>query len=216
MRSSARFRVLVAGDPPNARALLVEILRSDPGLEVVGEAVNGLEAVEMTRRLRPDVVTMDVRMPLMDGLQATKEIMAETPTPIVIITASLERRDVELSMQALRVGALAVLSKPAGPGSPGLPEERRRLTTTVKLMAGVKVVRRWRDRPPSGQRPAGAVAKPRVVAVATSTGGPAALQRLLSALPVDFSVPILVVQHIAPGFVSGLASWLDAVSPLEV
>ncbi len=216
MTSSAKLRVLVAEDSPTARALLVQILRSDPGLEVVGEAVNGIEAVEMTRRLRPDVVTMDVRMPLMDGLQATKEIMAETPTPIVIITASFERRDVETSMQALRAGALAVLSKPTGPGSPGFPEECRRLITTVKAMAGVKVVRRWRERPPVGPRPARGGATPRVVAVAASTGGPAALQQLLSALPVDFPVPMLVVQHIAPGFVIGLASWLDAVSPLEV
>jgi two-component system chemotaxis response regulator CheB len=216
MTSPTKIRVLVAEDSPTARALLVEILRSDHGLEVVGEAVNGLEAVEMTRRLRPDVVTMDIRMPLMDGLQATKEIMAETPTPIVIITASLERRDVELSMQALRAGALAVLSKPAGPGTPGFSEECPLLITKVKLMAGVKVVRRWRERPPAGQRPAGRGAKPRLVAIAASTGGPAALQQLLSALPVGFPVPILVVQHIAPGFVAGLASWLDAVSPLEV
>ncbi len=216
MTLSARLRILVVEDSPTARALLVEILRSDPDLEVVGEAVNGIEAVEMTRRLRPGIVTMDVRMPLMDGLQAMKEIMAETPTPIVIITGSFERRDVEISMQALRAGALAVLSKPIGPGFPGFPEECRRLITNVKLMAGVKVVRRWRERPPVGQRPAGSIAKPRIVAVAASTGGPAALQQLLSALPVDFPVPMLVVQHIASGFVSGLASWLDAVSPLEV
>jgi two-component system chemotaxis response regulator CheB len=216
MTSSAKLRVLVAEDSPPARALLVEILRSDPGLEVVGEAVNGIEAVEMTRRMRPDVVTMDIRMPLMDGLQATKAIMAETPTPIIIISASAEQRDVEISMQALRAGALSVLPTPIGPGSPGFPEECRRLTTTVKTMAGVKVVRRWQERPPAGQRPAGWVAKPRVVAVAASTGGPAALQQLLSALPVDFPVPMLVVQHIAPGFVNGLAAWLDAVSPLEV
>lgn len=216
MTSPTKIRVLVAEDSPTARALLVEILRSDPDLEVIGEAVNGIEAVEMTMRLRPDVITMDVRMPLMDGLQATKEIMAETPTPIVIITASFERRDVEISMQALGSGALSVLPKPAGPGSPGFPEECRRLTTTVKAMAGVKVVRRWRERPPAGQRPAGSIARPRVVAVAASTGGPAALQQLLTALPVDFPVPMLVTQHIAPGFVSGLASWLDAVSRLKV
>jgi two-component system chemotaxis response regulator CheB len=216
MTSSSKFRALVAEDSPTARALVVEILRSDPDLEVVGEAVNGIEAVEMTRRLRPDVVTMDVRMPLMDGLQATKEIMAEMPTPIVIVTANFERRDVAISMQALRAGALAVLSKPRGAGSPGFPEECLRLTSTVKAMAGVKVVRRWREGPPLRPRPPEGVAKPRVVAVAASTGGPAALQQLLSALPVDFPVPMLVVQHIAPGFVSGLASWLDAVSPLEV
>ena len=222
MTNSASFRVLVVEDSPTARALLVEILRSDPEIEVVGEAANGLEAVEMAKRLRPDVITMDARMPLMDGLQATKEIMTEAPTPIVIITASFERRDVEISMHALRAGALAVLPKPTGPGSPGFAEACRQLVMTVKAMAGVKVVRHWRERP-HGERPPSSpgVQAPRgvsvaAVAVAASTGGPAALHQLLSTLPAGFPIPVLVVQHIAPDFVNGLASWLDAASPLTV
>lgn len=220
MTSPPPLRVLVAEDSPTARALLVEILGSDPELKVVGEAANGIDAVEMTKRMRPDVVTMDVRMPLMDGLQATKLIMIEAPTPIVVITASFERRDVELSMNALRAGALAVLSKPSGPGTPGFPEECRQLVRTVKAMAGVKVVRHWRERP-TVERPALRArdqAWPPVTAVAAaaSTGGPAALLQILSMLPAGFPVPMLVVQHIAADFVSGLASWLDAASPLKV
>jgi two-component system, chemotaxis family, protein-glutamate methylesterase/glutaminase len=216
MTNSEKLRALVAEDSPTARALLVEILASDPGLEVVGEARNGLEAVAMTKRLRPHVVTMDLRMPLMDGLEATKEIMIEAPTPIVIVTASLEPRDVERSMHALQSGALAVLAKPSGPGSPGFPEACRQLVTTVKAMAEVKVVRHWREHRPASPAAVRSLAMPRVVAMAASTGGPAALQQLLSALPAGFPVPILVVQHIAPGFVQGLASWLGASSPLKV
>src|SRR5437868_2288009 len=100
------IRVLVAEDSATTRELLVLILKSDPGMEVVGEAKNGAEAVALTKRLHPDVVTMDIRMPLLDGFEATKQIMVECPTPIVIVSASVDGREVEVSINALRVGAL--------------------------------------------------------------------------------------------------------------
>src|SRR5437879_5264505 len=112
------IHVLVAEDSVTARALLVEILRSDPELQVVGEARDGLEAVALTQKLKPDVVTMDNCMPRMDGLAATKEIMITAPTPIIIVTGSREGRDVELAMYALRAGAVSILCKPPGPESP--------------------------------------------------------------------------------------------------
>jgi two-component system, chemotaxis family, protein-glutamate methylesterase/glutaminase len=208
-------RVLIVDDSPTARALLAEIFRSDPGVEVVGEARDGAEGVEMARRLRPDVVTMDVRMPGLDGFAATKEIMITAPTPIVIVTASLEGREVEMAFHALRAGALTILRKPPGPGSPAFDESARHLLATVKAMAGVKVVRHHRPAPaPAPPPPPRGVA--RVVAVATSTGGPAALNSLLSDLPADFPAPLLVVQHITPGFLPGLARWLDESSDLAV
>ncbi len=220
------IRVLVVDDSPTARALLVEILRSDPDIQVVGEAKDGQEGVELTARLRPTLVTMDVRMPRLDGFAATKEIMIASPTPIVIVTASFDTREVEIAMQALRAGALAVLRKPPGPESPAFEEAARKLVGTVKAMAQVKVVRHWRPpaRPGDGARrageagPAPAAARPsrRVVAVATSTGGPAALHRLLSGLPGDFPAPLLVVQHNAPGFMAGLVNWLDGSCDLTV
>src|ERR671926_107251 len=98
------IRVLVVDDSPTARALLTEILRSDPEVQVVGEAKDGLEAVELTQQLRPSVVTMDVRMPRMDGYAATKEIMITAPTPIVIVTGSVEAREIEAAMDTLRTG----------------------------------------------------------------------------------------------------------------
>jgi two-component system chemotaxis response regulator CheB len=218
------IRVLVAEDSPTARALLVAILAGDPEIQVVGEARDGTEAVELTRKLRPDVVTMDVRMPGMDGLEATKEIMITAPTPIVIVTASYLAREVETSMHALRAGALAVLAKPPGPESPAFEEAARQLIANVKAMSQVKVVRHWRpaarDEPvPTGrERRRGVLLRGcgKLVAVAASTGGPAALHQLLGDLPGDFAAPVLVVQHITAGFVHGLADWLDKSGRLRV
>src|SRR5439155_3021932 len=140
MRPATMIRVLVVDDSPTARALLVEILRSDPDIQVVGEAADGAAGVELTRKLRPDLVTMDVRMPRMDGFAATKEIMIAAPTPTVIVTTSVETREVEVAMQALRVGALAAIRKPPGPEAPGFEESAQKLIATVKAMAQVKVV----------------------------------------------------------------------------
>ncbi|CAN5865545.1 chemotaxis protein CheB [soil metagenome] len=213
------IRVLIAEDSLTVRDLLEQALGADPQIEVVGLAKNGLEAVEMTKRLRPDVVTMDVKMPVMDGFEATKRIMSEVPTPIVIISATMDMHDVDVSMNALRVGALALLEKPPGVTSPKFDESIWHLVSTVKAMAGVKVVRHWPDA--SASRRAPAVARQeesqiKIIAMAASTGGPAALARILSELPVGFPVPILVVQHIALGFVDGLVSWLSTRGPLRI
>ncbi len=226
-------RVLVAEDSPTARALLVAMLESDSSIRVVGEAASGEAAVRETIRLRPDVITMDVHMPGLDGLGATRAIMAQTPTPILIVSA-LVADDVRLSMEATRAGALLVLPKPVDPRGDEFERQRAQLVGMVKAMAGVKVVRRWsHGKTGAGGGPNGtsedvpndlsndavrdAVREsPRLVAIGASTGGPAALRDLLAALPASFPVPILVVQHIARGFVAGLAQWLDGETALDV
>lgn len=208
------IRVLVVEDMPTARQLVVGILSSDPEIEVVGEAADGGEAMELVRRLRPDAITMDVMMMPMDGIHATGLIMAERPTPIVIVT-SLDVNEVNLSMRALGAGALAALPKPRGPGSPGFAEDARRLLTTVKAMSRVALLRRPTAAAPPP--PAAAVApgpRGRVVAIAASTGGPAALQRILARVPPTFPAPVLVVQHIALGFAEGFARWLGSAGPI--
>jgi two-component system, chemotaxis family, protein-glutamate methylesterase/glutaminase len=215
------IRVLVVDDSPTARALLVEILHRDGEIQIVGEARDGIEGVELTQRLRPDIVTMDMRMPRMDGFAATKEIMIVAPTPIVIVTASMKEREVESAMQSLRAGAVALLRKPPGPESPDFEEACGKLIAMVKAMSQVRVVRHWRQPPErlaSNPRPTNRpspMPKP-VVAIAASTGGPAALHHVLSQFPGDFPAPVLVVQHNSPGFMTGLVNWLNAGCSVSV
>jgi two-component system chemotaxis response regulator CheB len=217
---SKRVRVLVVDDSPTARLLLVSILRADAQIEVIGQAADGVEAVELVKRLHPDIVTMDVQMPRLDGFAATKRIMVEAPTPI-LITTGLDHRALSVSLEAVRAGALAVHAKPGDPGAPGFDDEARDLVRQVKAMSRVKVVRHLHlDAVPGATAPSNvAVLRDgpiEVVAIATSTGGPAALHRILSALPAEFPVPILVVQHISRGFTVGFADWLDQASKLRV
>jgi two-component system chemotaxis response regulator CheB len=214
------LRVLVADDSPSARRVLVDIVNTDPCLRVTAEAADGGEAVRLVAQLRPDVVVMDVLMPVLDGLAATRRIMELRPTPIVLVSAGVDAKETGRSFEAIQAGALTLVAKPRGPGHPTYGEQATSLLTTVKLMADVKVVRRRchphprpTPLPPPG-RPNGR--RTRIAAIGASTGGPAALATILADLPPDTPVPILIVQHIAAGFHQGLADWLDAVSPLPV
>ncbi|HEY0971112.1 MAG TPA: chemotaxis-specific protein-glutamate methyltransferase CheB [Gemmatimonadales bacterium] len=223
-----RLRVLVVEDSPTVRQLLVAMLESDPGIEVVGQAVDGREAVREAIRLRPDLITMDINMPELDGLEATREIMSEAPTPIIVVSSTVSKESVALSLDATQAGALMVLPKPRGPQAGGdFEAEREELVRMAKAMAQVKVVRRWsprrgRLRPLLGPRPivhSGATAGDttlRLVAIGCSTGGPAALRRIIDRMSPDFPAPIAVVQHMARGFVGGLATWLDGGGPMRV
>ena len=121
------IRVLIAEDSVTARELLVAMLDSDPDITVIGQARNGQEAVDMARRLRPDVMTMDINMPVCDGFEATKRIMSQNPLPIVIVSATIESGQVENAMRALRMGAVMVLPKPPGPASPAFARHREEL-----------------------------------------------------------------------------------------
>lgn len=211
------IRVLIAEDSPTCRELLIEIVDSESDLRVIATARNGNEAVRLVRQLRPDVVVMDIHMPELDGFEATRRIMVEVPTPIVIVSSTVNVRETRVSMQALRAGALTVMQKPA-PGH-DFEQSTQQFNSTVRAMAGVRVVRRWSDKPipqPTAPKPTPAGAPVRVVALAASTGGPAAIHRVFSDLPPDFNTPILIVQHIAPGFIEGLCNWLRESSRLDI
>ena len=224
------IRVLVVDDSATARALLVSLLTAEPDISVVGEATTGRDAVDLASRLAPDLITMDIHMPVMDGLEATMQIMIQSPRPIIIVSSAVQS-DVQLSLEAMRAGALMVMAKPQGPASPGFADERRQFVSMVRAMSQVKVVRRHGNvspftmntpiaRPaavlPGRVRGALGTTPIRLVAIGASTGGPAALRTILADLPRDFSVPILIVQHIARGFSAGLADWLSHDTPLRV
>jgi two-component system, chemotaxis family, protein-glutamate methylesterase/glutaminase len=212
------IRVLVADDSATARELLRDILHGEPDICVVGEATNGLEAVELVEQHRPDIVLMDVHMPFADGLEATKEIMMRAPTPIIVVSSAATREDVDLSLSATQAGALLALPKPDHPSSVRFPELRAQILAMVRAMSEVKVVRRW-SRSETAPRRARRPIPPRAVrliALAASTGGPPALRRILMDLPVDFPAPILLVQHIARDFTAGFAEWLGRSCAVHV
>ncbi|HEX4610391.1 MAG TPA: chemotaxis-specific protein-glutamate methyltransferase CheB [Urbifossiella sp.] len=213
-----KTRVLVVEDSITVRKYLVDCLRADPDLDVVAEAADGKQAIELCERLRPDVVTLDMVLPVMTGLSATEHIMAYCPTPILIVSASTNRGELFQTYDALAAGALDVMEKPVG--GAGEPAWERAFTATVKLLARVKVITHVRARlgrpaapAPGGPRPGPAH---EYVAVGASTGGPQALATLLRALPADFPLPLLVVMHISPAFGAAFADWLHEQSPVPV
>ena len=218
------IRVLVVDDSAVLRQSTKFILENDPGLKVIGEARNGEEAVALARRLKPDVVTMDIRMPRMDGFEAIRHIMADNPVPIVVVTSVDLDREMGVSSQATKAGAVSVLRRPTRISDPEYKAFTARLVGQVKLMSDIKVV----HRPMAGRtaspktKVAGLAATPRtahkieIVAIGSSTGGPAALHQVLSMFPADPLPPILIVQHISFGFVEGLAGWLDGACKLRV
>ncbi|MBI4523299.1 MAG: chemotaxis-specific protein-glutamate methyltransferase CheB [Deltaproteobacteria bacterium] len=217
------IKVLVVEDSPVVREFLIHILESDPEIRVVGTASNGEEALHAVQGRKPDVITMDIHMPKMDGFEATRRIMETHAAPIIIVSGSSDSQEVAATFRAVEVGALAVLPRPKGIGDPEHEATVSEFVRTVKLMSEVKVVRRWArlKKTPSClptqtfglERPA---AKIRVVAIGASTGGPIALQTILSQLKNDFPVPLLVVQHMCPGFVQGFADWLSHATGFSV
>lgn len=214
----AQIKVLVVDDSALARELIRAILTTDPGVTVIGEAADGQQAVAKVRELHPDIVTMDIEMPVMDGLQAIERIMAATAVPILVVTT---RADAHTAYAAISKGALDLVVKP----DVNL-EDAREFIDKLKLLSRINVITHV-----AGRRAArdGAMAvkkaprpvpvartSDRIVAVASSTGGPEALSVILSRLPAELPCPIVVAQHISDGFVTGMVEWLNKLSKLHV
>ena len=216
-----KIRVLIVDDSAVSRGLLAHVLTSDPGVEIIASACDGAEALALLAEKKPDVVTMDIHMPGMDGFEVTRKIMETQPLPIVIVSASFNPGDVAKTFRAMEAGALTAVEKPRGPGDPAHAEMARKLIDAVKAMAEVRVVRRW-SRARMEARNAEPVALPRanadirLVAIGASTGGPPVLQILLTGLPKPCPVPVVIVQHISAGFVQGLADWLGNTTGMPV
>jgi len=212
------INVLIVDDSAVVRQHLKDVLESDKDIRVMGTAKDGEEAVRFVQEKKPDVITMDINMPNMNGFEATRKIMETNPVPIVIVTASYDRSDVEKSFHSMEAGALAIIEKPFGEGHPHSKETQNDLVQTVKLMSEVKVVRRWKrererqseaiDKKVSDKGLKKRDKKIKIVAIGASTGGPPIIQTILSGLKKGYSAPILVVQHISKGFLEGLVEWL--------
>ncbi len=234
-----RIRVLVVDDSSVQRRMLVSLLELDGGFEVVGTASNGAEAVPMALRLQPDVITMDLRMPIMDGLAASEAIIEQAPIPILMVTSSVSKDDQRLVAKAIAAGVLAIIAKP------NIHTDTHEFLRMVRGISKVKVIRRKPQPKPAPSAlsrtviaepitlpferrssnsatrlsPAilpSSVSRVNVIGIASSTGGPQALEPLLTRLPADFPVPIIIVQHIVEGFAASLVEWLRPLCALHI
>lgn len=214
-----KLRVLIVEDSVTVRRRLFELLVAEPAIEVVGEAGDGKRAIELCLAERPDVITMDMMLPVMSGLAATEYIMAHCPTPILVVSASFNRGELFKIYEALAAGAVDVLEKPTG-SEDGAAWGHRFIATT-KLVAKIRVITHPRARfsglaastmaaalPPRPSRTLPTTAR-EVVAIGASTGGPGAILEILRNLPAEFRLPILLVLHINEPFGTAFADWLD-------
>ena len=218
------IRVLIVDDSLTLREYLKEIFIMDGRFQVIGEARDGHEAIKKVKILNPDVVTMDIQMPGMDGYEATRRIMEEHPVPIVIVSAAWIPEEVESTFKAMKVGAVAGVRKPEGVTSLNFKNDVRDMLNTIKLMSEVKVIRRRPQSDPYKKAIATSsttdtkVSKSNyeILAIGASTGGPPVLQSIFANLSPSISTPIIVVQHITSGFTSGLVDWLDKTTSLSI
>src|SRR5271169_5142321 len=218
--SERRIRVLIVDDSPFVRQALSRMLGSEGDIQVVGLAVDGQDGVEKAASLRPDVITLDIQMPRMGGLEALKQIMAHTPVPVLLLS-SLTREGASVTLQGLELGALDFVDKSRVQGNMNLLNLAEELRAKVRALAGVRPHSSPPPLPPAltpppQRRPPPHPARCDVVVIGTSTGGPPALQAIIPRLPEDFPAGVLVVQHMPVGFTRSLAERLNARSRLDV
>lgn len=223
-----KIRVLIAEDSALIRKLLNNILRADNRFEVVAEAINGEQAVRYAKLFAPDVISMDMMMPIMDGLEATYEIMKNNPVPIVIVSSIYQESEVNLAIQELNAGAVAILPKPLGPEHPNYEKSANKYKSLLKIMSEIKVIKRTNSIKTSysiktNNRTLSNVNKnctvPKVIsiiAIGASAGGPEAIRIILELLVYPLRVPVVIIQHIDSNFTEGYAAWLQQYSKSSV
>ena len=226
MRAAGKIRVMIVEDSPTMRMLLEGIIGDDPRLEVAASVASAEEALRVLAQVSPDVISLDIRLPGMNGFQATRRIMAERPTPIVVVSASVEADDLKISMNALDAGALSVVEKPGGTSGAEHVALAQRLCRQLVIMSEVPVIRQRNQARADRAGTHGASARPATLAaprsanyealgVVASTGGPNAVLAILRELGSGYPLPILLVQHITPSFLPGFVAWLDESCPLK-
>ncbi|GFE58558.1 chemotaxis response regulator protein-glutamate methylesterase [Geobacter sp. AOG1] len=218
-REQQKIQVLVVDDSAFVRRALIRMLDNHPLIQIVDVASDGEMAIRLVKKLRPDVVTLDIRMPILDGLSALERIMAECPTPVIMLS-SLTEKGGENTLRALELGAVDFIDKSAAGGPMDITGITNELV--AKIMVAAKVELRKLQASPReirserSSRPHVASAGTELVLIGTSTGGPPALQQVLTALPAGFPCPILIVQHMPVGFTASLAERLDRLCALNV
>ncbi|MEO9959218.1 MAG: chemotaxis-specific protein-glutamate methyltransferase CheB [Alphaproteobacteria bacterium] len=225
MSSKRPIRVMIVEDERVVRLLLEHIIGDDPRLEVVASVGSGEEALETLPKVKPDVISLDIRLPGINGFEVTRRVMSEHPTPIVVVSASVQAEDLRISMNALRAGALSVVEKPVGVTSSAYSEMADRLCRNLMLMSDVRIVRQ-RNQSPQARKPVAVRPPPsscssnerdyRLLGLVASTGGPNALVEVLKCLGPEYPLPIALVQHITASFLEGFAAWLSEVSRFKV
>jgi len=210
------IRILIADDSLLLRTILRDSLNASGDMRVIGEAGNGVEAAHLAEVLKPDIVIMDILMPVMGGLEATEAIMANSPVPILILSSTLDEKDVKLAFTAIKKGALDVMGKPSLNGAASQEEFISRLLEKIRLLSRIKVIHHI-HRPKAPAVPASLKASPRsILAIGASTGGPKAVMSIVKSLPTGFRGSVFIVQHISSGFAKGFAHWLDLESNIPV
>lgn len=212
------IKVLIADDSATDAAILKSIIDSDPGMSVIGIARDGQEAIHLAEKLKPDIITMDIKMPKIDGYEAIDHIMKTHPTPIVVISSTITNEDAEPTFKALEAGALTVLAKPANILSPAFLNVKRDMLDTLRSMSEIKVIRKRKlsSTITANKYSAFIHGDYQAVVIGSSVGGPQALKEIFSRLPSNFPMPILCVQHMSTGFIAGFTKWLDAHVALKI
>ena len=208
------IKILIVDDSLTAATLLKGIIEAEDDMSVIGRARNGQEAVKLCAELKPDLITMDINMPVLDGYDATRLIMSQTPIPVVIISNNINDKLLGATFKAMDAGAVAVLPKPENISAAEFEPQRKTIIDTLRSMAEIKVVKRRfnvksNTKPPVKFPTQVAPSHFEIIALGISIGGPQVLNLVLQKLPENFPVPITIVQHMAPGFIEGFAKWLD-------
>ncbi|RSK27046.1 chemotaxis response regulator protein-glutamate methylesterase [Bacillus sp. HMF5848] len=225
-----KVKVLVVDDSAFMRKMITDFLSNDYRIEAIGTARNGNDAIDKIKQLQPDVVTLDVEMPIMNGLDALKIIMKETPLPVVMLS-STTKEGAENALLAMQLGAIDFIAKPSGPISLDLHKVKEDIIAKVILASTVnlknvtpqKMEEKTAQTLPSLTSPMkrirsrqGTSQSKKLIVIGTSTGGPRALQQVLTKIPANIDAPILIVQHMPPGFTKSLATRLDSLSNITI
>lgn len=213
MATGVKIRVLIVDDSPTIRLIIAELLAAQPDIEISGQAGDGAEALEKVALLNPDIIIMDVQMPVMNGFEATEQIMAHCPKPILILSSVISRSEVFTSLRAIELGALDVMEKPEFSSQVEVEQFTRVIVEKIRMLSRIQVIthvrgKQTRIKGPLKENIPIDFGTFEVVAIGASTGGPLALKILFSGLDPLFDIPMVVVQHITSGFLEGLSDWL--------